>query len=144
MPLLPQPQQNSRTRMMIHQQPLPQEPLFHIINTSRIFLAAEPLIPRYSAAPIWCKKKCRSHQRNAQQTQISYFLTGEKVCKEPPGTFRMVPGPSRRPKGRKHTMLQQTTFSVSSPLETPCCACVFRREDQYPPLHRDVGNSTTN
>ena len=28
-----------------------------------------------------------------------YFLSGEKVCKEPPRTFRMVLGLSRRPKG---------------------------------------------
>ena len=30
----------------------------------------------------------------------SYFLTDEKVCKESPGTFRMVPGLPRRPKGK--------------------------------------------
>ena len=30
---------------------------------------------------------------------MSYFLTDEKVYKESPGTFRMVPGLSRRPKG---------------------------------------------
>ena len=30
-----------------------------------------------------------------------YFLSGEKVCKEPPGTSRMVPGLSRRLKGRR-------------------------------------------
>ena len=35
-----------------------------------------------------------------------YFLSGEKVCKEPPGTFRMVPGPSRRPKGERRERCQ--------------------------------------
>ncbi len=32
---------------------------------------------------------------------LSYFLSGEKVCKEPPGTFRMVPGLPRRPNGER-------------------------------------------
>jgi len=40
-----------------------------------------------------------SSQAQCRVFDGSYFLSGEKVCKEPLGTSRMVPRPSRRPKG---------------------------------------------
>ena len=39
-------------------------------------------------------------KRSLSANRIPYFLSGEKVYKEPPGTSRMVPGLSRRPKER--------------------------------------------
>ena len=41
----------------------------------------------------------RLNKRLRHRKGMPYFLSGEKVCKEPPRTFRMVLGLSRRPKG---------------------------------------------
>ena len=49
---------------------------------------------------------------------VSYFLSGEKVCKEPPGTSRMVPGLSRRPKGEADRMYSIRIF-LRFPLRKP-------------------------
>ena len=43
-----------------------------------------------------------------------YFLSGEKVCKEPLGTFRMVPRPSRRPKGDAMRLYYAGNFLLTS------------------------------
>ena len=45
-----------------------------------------------------------------------YFLSGEKVSKEPPRTFRMVLGLPRRPKGETTYILQGKTAYTFPPV----------------------------
>ena len=67
----------------------------------------------------------------ARQTDVlrrSYFLSGEKVCKEPPGNFRRFPGPFGRPKGEVDRCVLNRKIFNHFPLRYPLgklCGDVF-------------------
>ena len=70
--------------MMIQQMLPPQKPLLlHIMNTSEIFLAVEPLIPRYSTA----QKRCSPEVRNKKDRRVETHAPGSVRPKDRlPGT----------------------------------------------------------